>query len=347
MTTEIADIVLFVATAVWRIVPAFFLSVCLGVLVRALHLDGLIRQAFYRRMGLSIVLSTAVGAFNPFCSCTVVPVINGLLVSGVPLAPVMAFWIASPLMDPEIFSLSVALLGWPLACARLGATLVVSLGAGVVTLALTRSGWLGDAVLRAQPIAGPSCCTGAAHAAAPVTSSAPLREYAMQAGGLSVLPPGHLEHGPSASCCAPSLPEMSCGGEFSRGMPHAPRATTWTATVLAHARDMDGRLLAQQVLGLSWGLGRWLVLACLLEALMLRYVPQTTIASVLGSTSLFAVPVAALVGIPLYLGNVSALPIVSGLLTHGMQSGAAIAFLIAGPVTTIPAMSAVWGIVRH
>lgn len=42
----------------------------------------------------------------------------------------------------------------------------------------------------------------------------------------------------------------------------------------------------------------------------------------------------------------SALPIVSGLLAQGMQPGAAIAFLIAGPVTTVPAMSAVWGVVR-
>jgi uncharacterized membrane protein YraQ (UPF0718 family) len=55
---------------------------------------------------------------------------------------------------------------------------------------------------------------------------------------------------------------------------------------------------------------------------------------------------AALVGVPLYLTNISALPIVSGLLAQGMEPGAAIAFLIAGPVTTIPAMTAVWGIVH-
>jgi hypothetical protein len=57
--------------------------------------------------------------------------------------------------------------------------------------------------------------------------------------------------------------------------------------------------------------------------------------------------IAALVGIPLYLNNVAALPIVSGLLAQGMQPGAAIAFLIAGPVTTVPAMSAVWGVVTR
>ncbi len=96
----------------------------------------------------------------------------------------------------------------------------------------------------------------------------------------------------------------------------------------------------------GYGLGRWLVLAFVLEAVMLRYVPQATIAGVLGEGSAFAVVLAALVGIPLYLNNVSALPIVSGLLAQGMQPGAAIAFLIAGPVTTVPAMSAVWGVVR-
>ena len=42
----------------------------------------------------------------------------------------------------------------------------------------------------------------------------------------------------------------------------------------------------------------------------------------------------------------AALPIVSGLLQSGMSPGAAIAFLIAGPATTVPAMAAVWTLVR-
>ena len=67
----------------------------------------------------------------------------------------------------------------------------------------------------------------------------------------------------------------------------------------------------------------------------------------LGEGSRLAVVLAALIGIPLYLNNVAALPIVSGLLAQGMQPGAAIAFLIAGPVTTVPAMSAVWGVVHR
>jgi uncharacterized protein len=46
-----------------------------------------------------------------------------------------------------------------------------------------------------------------------------------------------------------------------------------------------------------------------------------------------------------YTSNMTALPLISGLLTLGMNKGAALAFLISGPTTTLPAMVAVWGIV--
>ncbi len=64
-------------------------------------------------------------------------------------------------------------------------------------------------------------------------------------------------------------------------------------------------------------------------------------AALLGKTSDLAVPLATLVGIPLYTTNLSALGIIQDLLQQGMDGGAALAFLIGGAVTAIPAMSAV------
>jgi len=40
-----------------------------------------------------------------------------------------------------------------------------------------------------------------------------------------------------------------------------------------------------------------------------------------------------------------ALPMIGGLLNQGMNPAAALAFLVAGPVTTLPAMAAVWPLV--
>jgi uncharacterized membrane protein YraQ (UPF0718 family) len=55
---------------------------------------------------------------------------------------------------------------------------------------------------------------------------------------------------------------------------------------------------------------------------------------------------AALIGVPVYTSNLTAMPLMSGLMAQGMLPGAALAFLISGPATTIPAMSAVYGIAK-
>ena len=57
------------------------------------------------------MLAAVVGALSPFCSCGVIPLIAAMLRAGVPLAPVMAFWLASPIMDPEMFVLTAAGVG--------------------------------------------------------------------------------------------------------------------------------------------------------------------------------------------------------------------------------------------
>ena len=49
----------------------------------------------------------------------------------------------------------------------------------------------------------------------------------------------------------------------------------------------------------------------------------------------------------LLMSNITELPLIGGLLELGMNEGASIAFLISGPITTLPAMAAVWGLVRR
>ena len=69
--------------------------------------------------------------------------------------------------------------------------------------------------------------------------------------------------------------------------------------------------------------------------------------ALVGADSGFAILTAALVGVPLYTSNLAALPLVGALLAQGMDPSAALAFLIAGPMTTVPAMAAVWGLVHR
>lgn len=148
MLDQILSIVNFIVTAFWHIWPYLLVTIPLAVAVNLSGASRYINRAFQARPIVAIFLATAVGAFSPFCSCGVIPVIAALLMSGVPLAPVMSFWIASPSMDPEIFFLSVGAIGWELAVWRLVATLIMSLSAGFVTHFIAERGWLGQQVLR-------------------------------------------------------------------------------------------------------------------------------------------------------------------------------------------------------
>jgi len=91
---------------------------------------------------------------------------------------------------------------------------------------------------------------------------------------------------------------------------------------------------------------RWLSLAYVIEALMVRHVPAEAIVAVAGGEGLWPILVGAAVGAPAYLNGYAAPALVGGLLEQGMSQGAAMAFMIAGGVSCIPAAVAVWALVK-
>jgi uncharacterized membrane protein YraQ (UPF0718 family) len=105
--------------------------------------------------------------------------------------------------------------------------------------------------------------------------------------------------------------------------------------------------LLKETLGATWMVGKFMALAFILEALITFYVPASWISNTLGAQSPLAIFSAALLGVPAYTTSLTALPMIGGLLNQGMNPAAAIAFLIAGPITTLPAMAAVWPLVAR
>ncbi len=121
---------------------SLFLALSIGIAAyaKASGADRLIARAFSGHMGRMVVAAALMGALSPFCSCGVIPLIAALLAMGVPLAPVMAFWLASPLMDPSMFVLTVGTLGTTFALYKTMAAVGVGLLGGMGTLALMRRG---------------------------------------------------------------------------------------------------------------------------------------------------------------------------------------------------------------
>ena len=92
---------------------------------------------------------------------------------------------------------------------------------------------------------------------------------------------------------------------------------------------------------------KWLALAYVLEAMLVTYVPASAIASVVGGEGIVPIGIAAIVGMPAYLNSYVAPPLLAGLIEQGMSNGAAMAFMISGAISSIPAMAAVWSLVKR
>lgn len=92
---------------------------------------------------------------------------------------------------------------------------------------------------------------------------------------------------------------------------------------------------------------KWLTLAYVLEALLVTYVPAQAIGRLVGGEGLPAIVTGALVGAPAYLNSYAAPALVAGLMEQGMSAGAAMAFMVAGAVSSVPAMAAVWSLVTR
>lgn len=90
----------------------------------------------------------------------------------------------------------------------------------------------------------------------------------------------------------------------------------------------------------------YLVIGVAIGAVIKGYVPQELIVRLAGPDNPLAVPVAAVVGIPLYIRATTAIPIGLALMQKGMGVGAVIALIIGGAGMAIPEMSLLAGIFR-
>lgn len=258
-----------------------FAVVAIGWL-KASEAEGIVAKAFQGRESRMIVLAALVGGLAPFCSCEVIPFVAALLAAGTPLSAVMAFWLASPLMDPPAFAITAGALGWEYAVGKTAAAVGIGLMGGFGMKLMMARGAFPD------PLRPRNAC---------------------------------------GSCCGVKT-EPEVRGWFWPDPER--RAVFWSAA-------------SENALFLL----KWLMLAYLLESVMVAYVPAETIAGVVGGEGIGSTVIGALVGIPAYLNGYAAPPLVSGLMEQGMSASAAMAFMVAGGMTCIPAMAAVFALVKR
>lgn len=280
----------FALSSLVRLSPLLALAVGLSAFIRASGLDGQIARVFRGRPLAVILAASLFGALTPVCGLGVLPLIAGLLAAGVPLAPIMAFWLSSPITDPSMLVITAGTLGPVFALAKTVAAFAVGLAGGLATEALQGRG--------AFP--------------------APLKPAAISAAR-------NRETACGTSCA---------GGEGG-------------AVVWRFWRDPERRAqFLDETRAAALLIVKWLTLAFAAESLLQRALPPELIAGFVGGESAWAIPLAVAVGTPIYLDGYAALPLVRGLMDLGMSPGAAMAFLVAGGITSAYASVAVFALVR-
>lgn len=278
---QLQETLIFTGETLLFLAPFFVLAFALAGYMKASSAEITITEVFQGRPVAMVFAAAFFGAWSPLCSCTVIAMIAVLLRAGMPLSAVMAFWISSPIISPDMYIYTAALLGFEFATVKMFAAAIMGLMAGFTVLLAERAGLLLQ----------------------------PLKNYqAKQSADLG-----------------------------------APQKATWRFWKEKERVE----IFWQETRKISWLLGKWMVFAFILESLMIAYIPSEMIGQWVGQSNDWAIPFATLAGVPAYVNGVAAVPLIQGLIEMGMSKSAALGFLTAGSVTSIPAMLAVFPLVKR
>jgi uncharacterized membrane protein YraQ (UPF0718 family) len=119
------------------VIPGIFLAAWIIASGADTHISGVFEGKTLR----TVVAASLIGAITPVCGVTVLPLMAGLLAAGVPLAPIMAFWLSSPITDPAMLATTAATLGLSFAIGKTLAAFGLGLFGGTITGLFAKTPW--------------------------------------------------------------------------------------------------------------------------------------------------------------------------------------------------------------
>jgi len=117
-----------------QFLPYMLAGVVMGEILRLASWTKLLYKWMNRRRFLSMLLAVPLGILSPLCTYGTIPVMITLYRGGVSLPPLLAFMVASSLMNPQLFLITGGGLGFGFAFMRVAVTFAFGLTAGCLML---------------------------------------------------------------------------------------------------------------------------------------------------------------------------------------------------------------------
>jgi hypothetical protein len=99
-----------------------------------------------------IVIATLIGVISPLPIYVAIPVVTALFKVGIPVPILFSFLVASPLMNPILFTLTSGAMGYEMAFARLISAIILGITAGCIAYILELKKYLRGLVSREAPV---------------------------------------------------------------------------------------------------------------------------------------------------------------------------------------------------
>lgn len=319
--------VLYVLNTLAHNSPALILGVLIAAAIQVYVDPEKMKGWLMRRSSVSIPATVAFGAFTPFCACGTMAVVLSMLATALPWGPVMAFLTSSPLMSPEEFVMMSGILGPAFAIALAVSSVLIGLGSGYATHVIEKKTHFLDNQLRfgSTKAEGSGCgCAAGAGNAMPVNACCAKEESReTEAYGC-----GCGEEGTACGCGAIALGQPS-GGASSFFRKYK------LDQVIRAVYDISFKRILP-LFALFAGIGY----------LINQFIPAAWISALFGSHNVFAIPIAAAVGLPLYVNGDSSIPLLQSLMQSGVSGGAMLAFMITGPGTSAGVLAGIATIMK-
>lgn len=324
--------------------PFLALSVIIATALK-LFVDTTQVSAFlnrHRRAG--VVAATAAAVGTPLCSCGTTAVVLGMMASTMPWAPIVAFMVASPLTSPEELVYSAGLFGWPFALAFFAASIALGLAGGWIAALFDRRGWLANQTRFAEPVPASCACSAKSQRPAPASRTFALEAPHIQLSQIEVannFRTPSLALAADCGCGEVTIPieqlEPACGYSNTALQTRPMGSIKPAVTLTAFVKELftSSKRLLVMFLGFAF-------IGYFLNGL----IPASWVSTIFGSGNIYSVPLAATLGLPLYINSEASLPLIRALLDNGMSQGAALAFMISGAGTSIGAIAGALTIAR-
>ncbi|MFB2711414.1 permease [Aeromonas veronii] len=306
MLADAAQMFLFLAVEL----SVLFLVISAGVsLIRQKIPDEKIQRMLGARHGKGYLLSALLGAVTPFCSCSTIPMLRGLLSAKAGFGPTLTFLFISPLLNPIIVGLMWATFGWKVTLLYAVIAASVSIMASML---LDRLGFERHVIdpKEATPSCGSDC--GPATRATTQTNCSDNQRGTIRA----------IKQLKGTACCPAPQPEMAeqatlpCCGDGTAALTRAPQLPTAWVQARIDAWQQFKTVLP------------FLLLGVLIGSFIYGFIPAEWIAAHAGADNPLAIPFSTIVGIPLYIRAEAVIPLASVLLGKGMGMGAVMALII-------------------